>query len=190
MGRTGAQGADAVHKKLKFGAFFRGLEDPIGEDISRAVLVGVDGANNVDSDVLRLNSEVDEVFPPLAVNSSCKSSKRSKWHIVGKEGNLGSTANGSMDVQGAELTAIRPKSIDPGILKPSSQLKKSASFGNSRGLDALGVDFCGGGGDDQSRLVLVKEGVIQNVDETADLVTDAHATSQVLASLGLAMEGF
>ncbi|GAA0160392.1 hypothetical protein LIER_16957 [Lithospermum erythrorhizon] len=99
-------------------------------------------------------------------------------HFVGSGANLGAAANG----KGEDLSdVIRPKSADPGIFKSGSQLRKSASLGNSGGLAALGVVSCGGKGTDLGRLVLGKDGEIQNVDGTAHLVSDAHATSQVLA---------
>ncbi|GAA0151019.1 hypothetical protein LIER_09830 [Lithospermum erythrorhizon] len=158
----GAKGVDPVHEKLKFGAFVQGLEDQVGEDNSMVVLDVVNNAKEVDGTVLGLNSEADEVFPPLAVNSGCKSFRRNKGNIVGKGGNLGVAAN---------------------------NIRYSSSFGNSGGLVALVVDSRGGGGNDQPRLVLEKEGEIQNMVGSANLVTNAHATSQVLASLGLGMEG-
>ncbi|GAA0157713.1 hypothetical protein LIER_14920 [Lithospermum erythrorhizon] len=169
MGRTGTQGANAVHKKLKFGDFVLGLEDQVGEDTSKA-----------SRDVVACAKRVD------AVNSGCKTSKRSKGHFVCNGANLGAAANG----RGEEIIdIIKPKSVDPGTLKSGSQLRKSASFGNSRGLAAFGVASSGGGGYDLGGLILGKEGEIQNVNGTTDLVTDAHATSQVLASLGLGMKG-
>ncbi|GAA0160520.1 hypothetical protein LIER_17059 [Lithospermum erythrorhizon] len=182
----GSKGADAVQEKLKFGAFVRGLEDPVEDDDSRTVLGGVNSAKAGVRTGSGLNTEVVEDFPPVEVNSGCKSSKKKKGRLVGPGGYLATAANGNLEVIGAELAVKRPKSADSGLIRPGSILRDSASIGISGALGASdGLCI----GDDQSGLILGKDREIQSVGGTADLGVDVHATSQVLASLGLGMEG-
>ncbi|GAA0184622.1 hypothetical protein LIER_31910 [Lithospermum erythrorhizon] len=181
---------DAKREKLKFGAFVEGMESLGREAASGAILAAVNSANGVDGGVVGLDSQVDENFPPLAQFSRGKMAKRNKGNIVGKGGNLGAAENSKVNVQEADLAATnRPKSTDPEIQKPGLQLRKSASFGSSKGLGALVGASSKGVGDDLRGPIPDKVVEKQNLDGSAVLVTDVHATSQVLASLGLGMEG-